>query len=190
MSGKHEICNVALGLLGADPIQSFDDQTVEAESCRNFYEMAVQAVLEDHPWNFAEKVVSLAQDAVAARPDFAFSYAIPADCIAPRGLLRPDGRPARCVYKRAGSKLCTDLEDAWLIYTNRAPEQFFSPQFRMALAKHMAYLLAGPITESESKVREWYGVYKEELATARSRDSQTDFGDHIDTSALIAVHSG
>lgn len=190
MSGKHEICNVALGLLGASPIQSFADASVEAEGCRNFYEMAVRAVLEDHPWNFAEKTFELAADATAYRPDFDFSYTLPQDCVVPRGLLDAHGRPSLCVFKRSGSRICTNQDGGWLIYTSRAPEQLFSGLFRMALAKHLAYLLAGLLTESEGKVQTWYQAYREELAVARSRDSQTDFGEQIDTTALIRVHAG
>jgi hypothetical protein len=189
MSGRHEICNVALGLLGANAITSFDDGTLEAQSCSNFYEMAVQAVLEDHPWNFAEAVFELAADATAAHPSYAFSYAMPPDCIAARALLRTDGREARCVFKRLGNKICTDQDGGWLVYTSRAPEQRFSPQFRMALAKHLAYLLAGPVTESESKVQAWYRVYQDELQRARNRDSITDYPETVDTSEFIGVHT-
>ena len=189
MAGKHEICNVALGLLGADPIQSFDDGSYAGQVCANVYETAVLAVLEDHPWNFAEAVASLGADATAYRPDFAYSYNLPTGYIAARMLMTPQGRRSRCPWKISGNKLCTDLADAWLVYTYRAPEQLFSPQFSMSLAKYLASLLAGPITESESKVDAWYRVYRDELAIARSRDSQKDHGDPVDTSALVAVHS-
>lgn len=188
MSGKHEICNLALTLLGAEPIQSFEDGSNEGTYCANVYETAVRQVLEDHPWNFAEQVVSLATDAEPYRPDFAFSYNLPTGCIAPRGLLTPDGRPSCYKYKISGNKLCTDQPDAWLVFTARAPEQLFSPKFRTALSKYLAHLLAGPITESEAKMREWYAVYREELTIARNRDSQKDSPEQFDTSLLVAAH--
>ena len=189
MAGKHEICNVALGLLGADPIQSFDDGSFAGQICSNVYEMAVLSVLEDHPWNFAEAVASLGADATAYRPDFDYSYNLPTGYISARSLMDVNGFLQRCPWKISGNKLCTDLEDAWLVYTYRAPEQLFTPQFTMSLSKYLASLLAGPITESESKVETWYKVYRTELATARSRDSQKDHGDAVDTSALVSVHS-
>ena len=189
MAGKHEICNVALGLLGADPIQSFDDGSFSGQICANIYEMATLAVLEDHPWNFAEAVASLGADTTAYRPDYEYSYNLPSGYISARSLLDATGHLSRYPWKISGNKICTDLPDAWLVYTYRAPEQLFTPQFVMSLSKYLASLLAGPITESESKVETWYKVYRTELATARSRDSQKDYSDPVDTSALVAMHT-
>jgi hypothetical protein len=48
------ICNMALGLLGADgTITALTDNTQNARICNLFYEPARQTLLRSHPWNFA-----------------------------------------------------------------------------------------------------------------------------------------
>jgi hypothetical protein len=187
---RHAICNLALGYIGAARINSFDDGSAEADLCRDLYETAVREVLQDHPWNFAEAAQSLPAAAVVGRPDFAYRYALPIDCIAPRWLMTSDGRRSAATYRLSKRVICTDLEDACLVYTYRAPEQFFAPLFTTTLAYLMAHRLAGPLTEDDGKVEGHYKLYMQTLARARSRDSQQDSPEVIDTSTLIAWHVG
>lgn len=190
MADRHAYCNVALGYLGANRINSFDDGSVEADLCRDLYETAVLECLQDHPWNFAEAAASLPASATVGRPDFAYSYALPTDCVAPRWLMEPTGSRSGYTYRLSKRTLCTDLADAWLVYTYRAPEQFFAPLFGTALTYLLAHRLAGPLTEDDAKVEGHYKLYVQTLARARSRDSQQDSPESIDTSLLTGWHSG
>lgn len=192
MPDRHVIANMALGRLGANRIDSFDQGTTEADLCRDNYEQCVRECLEDHGWNFAEDAQALVQDAVAARPDFTYSYQIPTDCIAPRWLMTSDGRDAGpgYTYRISRRKLCTDLGGAWLVFTYRAPEQFFSPLFVAALQHLLAARLAIPLTETEAKAQLEQAFYERTLARARSRNSQQDMAEAIDTSGLIDWHRG
>ncbi|MEY5100874.1 MAG: hypothetical protein RJA36_3593 [Pseudomonadota bacterium] len=192
MPDRHTIANMALGRLGASRIQSFSDGTVQSDLCRDHYDQCVRECLEDHPWNFAEAAVALSQDATAARPDYSFSYEVPVDCLAPRWLMRADGSPAGpgYPYRIGKSKLCTDLDGAWLVYTYKAPEHRFSPLFVAALHHLLAARLAGPITETETKAQYEQALYERTLARARTRNSQQDTPEQFDTSTLIAVHHG
>lgn len=189
---RTSIANIALAYLGADRIQSFDQDTETAAAVRDLYEQAVRECLEDHPWNFAEKAVALIPDATPARPDFDYSYNMPPDHVATRWLMRgDDGRRSEALFRMTdGDKLVTDLENAWLVYTYRAGEHLFSPLFVAALGHLLAHRLAGPLTESDTKVEGHYRLYVQTLARARNRNGQQDSPEQIDTSTLIRWHHG
>lgn len=192
MADRLAIANVALGLLGANRIQSFEDGTVEADLCRDLYESVVREALEDHPWNFAEACVRLARDTSPARPDFDFSYQLPTDCVRPLHLLDEDGREARGYRYRIVKprKLCTDLERPFLVYLYRAPEADWTGKFALAVAYNLAHYLAGPITEDQQKVRDHKQLYADQLGSARNRSSQEDTPEQIETGALVDFHHG
>jgi hypothetical protein len=188
---RTSIANIALSYLGAGRIQSFDQDNEEAAYVRDLYEQAVRECLEDHPWNFAEKAAALAADATPVRPDFDYSYNMPPDHLATRWLMTNDGRRSEETFRMTdGDKLCTDLERAWLVYTYRAGEHLFSPLFVAALAHLLAHRLAGPITESDSKVEGHYRLYVQTLARARNRNGQQDSPEQIETNTLTRWHSG
>jgi hypothetical protein len=190
MPDRHGIANMALGFLGAEPLQSFDDQTTQADLCKALYEGCVGVVLEDHDWRFAEAVVRLGQDATAARPDFLYSYPLPRDCIIPRGLLTSDGRACTAAYRVSRRSLCTDETSPWLVYTYRAPEQYFRPYFTKAVAYLLASELAGPLTEDAKKAADNLKAYSFWVARGRSLDSQQDTPLNVDTYDLVRWHAG
>jgi len=190
MPDRHGIANMALGFLGADALQSFDDGTTHADLCKALYEGCVTTVLQDHDWRFAEAVERLGRDAVPARPDFSASYALPRDCIIPRGLLTTDGYRSNYSYRVQGRSLCTDQESPWLVYTRRAPEQFFAPYFVKAVAYLLASELAGPLTEDAKKAADNLKAYSFWVARGRSLDSQQDTSSAVDTYELVRWHTG
>lgn len=188
---RTSIANIALAYLGAKRIQSFEQDNEEAATVADLYEQAVRECLEDHPWNFAEKAAALVADATPARPDFDYSYNMPADHLATRWLMTDDGRRSEEPFRMTdGDKLCTDLERAWLVYTYRAGEHLFSPLFVAALAHLLAHRLAGPLTESDTKVEGHYRLYIQTLARARNRNGQQDSPEQIETNTLTRWHGG
>lgn len=50
---KVTICNMALGVLGHEPITDFTDDSKAAQLCSAHYEPAVKATLEEAAWTFA-----------------------------------------------------------------------------------------------------------------------------------------
>lgn len=190
MADQHGIANLALGFVGASAIQSFSDGSAEASAVQASYELAVRECLEDHPWNFAEACIKLVADTAAVRPDFAYSYNIPVDFVSARHLLTDDGRGTSAHYTLAKGKICTDLEKPWLVYTYRAPEQFFSSKFTWALAYLLAHHLALLLSEDSNKAKLLRELYERQITIARSRDSQQDTPDAISFDLLLAHHGG
>jgi hypothetical protein len=190
MPDRHGIANMALGFVGADSLQSFDEGTTQADLCKALYEGCVLAVLEDHDWRFAEAVKRLGPDATPARPDFAYSYPLPRDCVIPRGLLTTDGHRSTYSYRISERSLCTDQPTPWLIYTYRAPEHYFRPYFTKAVAYLLASELAGPLTEDRAKAESNLKAYTYWVARGRSLDSQQDTPLNVDTYDLVRWHTG
>lgn len=73
------VCNMALIKLGADPITSLSQDTKNARLCNAVFEMLRNKVLEDHPWGFATKTVTLASIVGTPLMDWTYQFQLPSD---------------------------------------------------------------------------------------------------------------
>jgi hypothetical protein len=91
------ICNLALVLLRADKIASFEESTV-ARACGTLYPACRDRLLELADWTFARKYVELIEiiDDTVVIPDNYTLYSKPADCMVPR-IIVPRGQPRALV---------------------------------------------------------------------------------------------
>lgn len=181
---------MALGRLGASRISSFEDGTVESDLCRDNYEPCVRECLEDGSWNWAERRRKLAKRA-QGEPDFDFCYELPVDHVAPRWIMDDTtGFRSQLPYRISEHTLLTDLDNARLVYTFRAPEASFSGMFVPALMHLLCSRLAGPINEDVARIETEYKLYRDMIARARSRNGQQDSPERFDVSTFIAAHTG
>ncbi len=156
MSSKVDICNLALSHFGQDAnIASIDppDGSVEADHCARFYPIALREMLEAFDWTFARKRATLAE-LTNDREDFAYKYALPADCVIARRVL-PDGYSDDLTdgadYQIEGSFLYTDEANATLVYTrNLTDTTKFSGLFVAGFSMKLAAYVVGPITKDPS----------------------------------------
>ena len=162
MASKVDIWNLALSNIGhkaaiADP----DETSAEANHCRRFYPMALNATLERYAWSFATRRESLAE--VTNPVDhWMFAYALPNLCIAPRAVLLPestDDTQEQDYAVESGEDgnliLYANVEDAVLKYTTLAEDTTkYSPVFVLALAADLASMLVGPIPKDPKKRQE------------------------------------
>lgn len=179
------LCNIALGRIGQRQfIQDLDDSSVEAATCKVFYEDALKAVLCAVPWQFATGRQVLAELTVT-RTNWDFVYSLPDDSIFARYIAvegatepRPDQRiPFALEHdSTAGKVLVTDKEDAELVYTRFVEDvNLFEPLFVDALAWKLAgdLALAIPIKPQLGlKIAEWYTMTLGLAAAANFRQSQ------------------
>lgn len=156
MSSSTEICNLALSHLGVSKeIQNLDtDKSQEATACRRFYEASRDEVLEDFPWPFAEKRVSLNLVSENPTTDWLYSYQYPSDAVRinriPSGI-RNDTQstriPFKIVHGDSGNLIYTDQKDAEFIYTKRVTDVGrYTAKFRMALSFKIAGYIAARVT--------------------------------------------
>jgi hypothetical protein len=155
------ICSDALILLGAKPISSFNDGTDEANSCDRLYSDVRDTTLSIYPWSFAYKKVQLARLITTPTSEWRYEYQLPGDRLGnPRALFTSNSvytLPSK-EWDIQGDKLLTNYEEVFIDYPYQTPE-FAMPQYFVQLLKYMmAWHLAMPVTEQESKTGYWQGV--------------------------------
>ena len=163
MTTAVDVCNLALGALGLEPIASLSDTTQEARTCNLFYALMRDNYLTEHDWSFASKNIELVE--VDPLPDgyeqFAYGYEYPSDCLKARAVI--DGETKleypfiiqdQVVAGPADEKfLMTDLADAYLRYTVALEDpDLFSAPFLNALSKKIYFEISWPLTK-DSKVQ-------------------------------------
>jgi len=155
------ICSDALILLGAKPISSFNDGTDEANTADRLYPDVRDMTLSMYPWSFAYKKVRLARLITTPVSEWRYEYQLPGDRLGnPRALFETEQSYARPVkeWEIIGDKLMTNYEDVYIDYPYQTPE-FAMPQYFVQLLKYMmAWHMAYPVTEQETKTGYWQGV--------------------------------
>ena len=180
-----QVCSNALLLLGADPINDFDDESDRATLVANLWPNSLDAILRAHPWNCAVKRVALAADVAVPAFDYAYQFTLPGDCLR---VLSVGELGAQQEYQLEGRKLLSDESILYLryVYKNEDIPSWDSLLVQAAEA-YMAMTCAYPITKSQGTVDAMLKLWDHKLRTARTIDGQEnppeDFGD----SPLIAV---
>lgn len=165
-----DICNLALSCLGDEAsVSSIDppEGSAQAQHCARFYPLARDALLALHPWSFATHRTRPPRIEVALAA-WNYAYALPSDAIeilavqpaeAPGDATAPPlpqtAAPGGAVLTRAfaievlesGERaILTDEDDALIRYTARSVDpSAFPPLFVLALAWHLASMLAGAL---------------------------------------------
>ena len=142
MASSVEICNMALSLLGQEPIMTLDDTSKSSRLCKRLYEPTLEALLRAYPWTFAIKRVVLSRD--TATPSFGFKYqfTLPSDCMRIVSMNVPDG-----AYSTEVNKILTDYEEVQLryVYKVKSSDEYDS-QFIYVLALQLAKVMCQSLT--------------------------------------------
>lgn len=87
---KIQICNIALQRIGVTrKIESLTEETVEAENCELFFDMAVQMVYEDGQFDNMLKYKALSLIAENPNDEWLYVYDYPNDAITIRHVVMP-----------------------------------------------------------------------------------------------------
>lgn len=75
------ICNNSLADIGLQPITSFEDGTTRAHLCRDKFPAARDAVLSNHPWNFATtyRTLQAMPTEIQLTTHWTYQYLLPSD---------------------------------------------------------------------------------------------------------------
>lgn len=170
-----DICNIALGLI--DPklsISALSDNSREAIHCNRHYGPVRDALLRQHPWNFAQKRASIGKLAEAPAFGFANQYQLPADCLHVRELFSGDD------FMIESGLLLTNAEPAQIIYTRTVTDEAdFDPLFVDAFATKLAAKIVQPITGSTEKVQSLNTLFINALQDAQLADSAEGQADPV-----------
>ena len=164
MPTKTSICNLALSAAEANAtIADIEtEQSVEAQACRQWYNVACEQMLAMYDWSFARKRIRLAlhTDPPPAEDDpgdFTFRYACPLDCISIRQIRPFDPLRKQMPFRReiapdGSMSVVTDIAGASMRYTfNQKETLFFTPGFAVGFAHLLASYLIGPLEGSMQK---------------------------------------
>lgn len=163
----YTICNAALVLVGADRIDTFEDETREAEVAGILYPIILDDLLTRNPWNFAVKQ-SAALNRLDEVPefDYAYAYQLPPDCIEVVKLESADA------FEIDDDKLLTSAEEAKISYKQRPNESSFKPQFVRMLISELCSEFAVSLGEDASKGKLYEGRAEKQETKARHTDSK------------------
>lgn len=117
MTTKTGVLNGALGWLGQPPASGPSDTSTWVKRVTNVYPDSVRALLEGHPWNFAEASVKL--ERLSETPiGWDYAYNKPADFLRTNYVNSsgdPDDRDFN-KYADAGGKILSSADDIYIWY--------------------------------------------------------------------------
>lgn len=170
-------------LLGAEPIQSLEEENDKARLCAEFYPDKKRASLSETHWNFATKKRELNKLTEEPKSEWQYQYQIPSDRIAgPHSVFYDEhSKNALQKFEIVNDKLMTDYDSIFIDYTYEVDENRFPPYFVDFLTYALAAELAKPITDQTTEAQRLYQIaYGSEsdneeggkLGKAKRRDSQ------------------
>lgn len=175
-----EICNIALGRIGAEAIERMDEASAAARICRRYYDFTRQSVLRKFPWTFAVRRVYLALLAEKP-PDYKYAYRYPADALCVRKLYdrqmlgNAEDNQYRILADTEGRKIYTDVAEAWIEYTaDVKDESLFDSQFIDALAWKLAAEIAVALSGNVSIMQNCIQAYNAYFAEAAGEDADEE----------------
>lgn len=180
MSSDTDITNVALRLIGQEPIVELTDGSPSANAAIDIYSELRDDLLRTHPWNFATKRVKMARSTTLPSFEFDYAYPLPADWIRTVSVHNNDNGVGTIVFREEQigevGAIVASAEDVYLRYiacitdANRMPADF-RRVFSLALARDLAVPLASSNTLQEKYERQ----FKIAMASARSSDGMGSF---------------
>ena len=171
MASQVQICNLALLKFGERSILTIDDATVEARACKALWDLIVDEMLTNYPWNFAMRRANLgAYLADTPAFEFDYQYSLPNDCLRIWELY---GSDAQWVVE--GKKLLTNNETAEVRYIARIDDEAeFSPLFitclSVRLAAELVVKLSGNNSMKTALLEELYKVWLPKAQQANIRE--------------------
>lgn len=170
LSNQHlDIINAACALLGADPVQSLEDDVDGAGAAGVLYLPVLEFNLGLYPWGFAKQLFSLSvNDQVVPNTGYRFAFDLPPEAIelplyvtdnVKNAERRFDG------YVLIDGKVHADANALWAMCRYRPDPQRWTPLFRKAMISSFAAALALPIAADRNArddfQRQAYGTASE-----------------------------
>ena len=177
-----DICNMALGWIGANRITSLEDNSEEAQLCDLNYERSRDVVLEAREWTFAVKRFTLLPD--SETPEFTWSnqFKIPTEVlrvitvereavVSSNELTHNMIEHEQMNWVRELDFILADQEEVLTRCIVRITDTAkFSEAFVHALAARLAADLSVPITRSKSMQQQMFALYDLKLRDAAVMD--------------------
>ncbi|MCD8349903.1 MAG: hypothetical protein LUC93_04745 [Planctomycetaceae bacterium] len=179
MIDQIQIINLALAKLSDNnTVQNLMENSPEAMQARAHWDIALHALLSEHPWDFAKRQRRLAPlDEDTSLSPYEFHFAYPADCIHIRRVF-PSGRtyddvPYAIALSSNGSQSiiqCNHIDAAAEYTFATPPTTSFPVQFVSALAWRLAAEIA--LATGRPNAGDMLQAYSITLNEAKLRDAR------------------
>lgn len=167
MNSAVDICNLALGHLGVEPITDLNGTDKSSRTCNQFYSATVKYLLGQHFWNFAMKRVSLSKDAEAPAFGWNAQFTLPSDF-----LLLYQTKPEGVDYELEGGKLLCNQSTMKLKYVHYTTNVAgFDPAFIKALGYHLAMDMCWSLVQSRTMMDQLDRKFQEVIRNAKATDA-------------------
>ena len=174
MSSEVDICNNALGELGAQPIMNLTDANDKARYCNRFYSNSRDWLLRKYDWNFAANKATLALLATPPAYDYDHAYQLPTlpYCLAVRELYEQRPTQGGYDFRIIGRTIETSADAAHIRYTARItdPTQF-DAMFETALQRILIVRLCVPLGKSSAAKQLAMQDFKDSITEAEEANA-------------------
>lgn len=175
MASRVQIYNMALGRAGVTrEVSSHDEDSVEAITCRRYYESVRDTALRDFAWPFARRYHTLELVAEDPSDEWGYSYRYPTNCIKALYLvtgIRNSATPPpwELGHDDQGRLIYTDEADAVLRYIARITnDELFDESHVDALAWGLAAEIAIALGRSDDEYKRAVNQYLYRKGKAQS----------------------
>lgn len=177
------ICSNALLMLGAQPINDFNENNDRARLAVNLFSGVRDALLREHPWSCAIKRVLLAPSVEKPVFGYQYSFMLPADCLR---VLSIGDEGEYIQYLIEGRSLIANERSIKLryVFQNTDVSSYDSILVNL-LELAMAAKLAYAITQSTSMAQLRLQEFQMALKTAKSLNALEYPGDTFGNSPLL-----
>lgn len=189
MMSDTKIANMALGHVGVSKQigNLITERSLEANACREWFEVCRESALGDFHWSFATKFKTVGLVENNPTQEWAYSYRYPSDCIDVRRILsgqRTDVRATRVPFRIAsddeGGIILTDMQNAQIEYTwlNKDASKYstnFATAMSLMLANYIVpQLSGGDPFQRQQKIMQLYAMEISKAATNNAIEEQAD----------------
>lgn len=170
------IVNLALSLLGIDPIVSIEPPDADSKPARSgalWYDQARRDTLQAHPWNFASARVEIAAQATGPAFEYSNRYQKPFDFIRINRLGQNWDDPIQDYEEEGDYILCNESSPLKLVYVYDFKQVGrFSAKFVTALAFRLAQLMAKELTGNDTLMTDMGVEFDKVVSQGMSIDGQ------------------
>ena len=196
VSSEVEVCNIALGAIGAKSLITDLDPTqgTEERHCALFFNATREMVLRDKDWPFARKTIALVQLTDDPIPGWDYRYQYPTDCLAARKVINSTDAITPQKFELGISddlndkNIFSNQESAYLQYTARVTiTPMYDSNFIFALAYALAARLAMPLTKKPAMQSSMQQQYMSLLSMAATNAANEEHQGDIESKYVSEI---
>ena len=170
MASIVDVCNVALGAVGAPLINSIDDANTGARLCKANFPLVRDATLEERPWSFAVQRKRYTRE--NAVPAFGYSYQYPYGTEVVHVVEAFVVEPGDLDYVVENRRiLCDEADGINARVVVRVDDlSLWSPTFTAAVSFRLGALLAVPLVDNRTLQADLWTLYAKQLSLSGTLD--------------------